>query len=381
MTTIFRKTIDEIRREAIRGLEDGGKITNLSSTSVARQLVDIGFTQLSNFYDALEFHARMSQLSTSAGAFLDIIGESRGVARNDALVGSANTQDRAVRFYSKDGTTALTSLLPSSVVPVNTLISSSDSTVSYQVTREVSVDSIQTDVYVPVVATEAGTSFNVGPNVLVLHDLGISTVGVTNDIPISNGLDIEDDASYRFRISRSLDSAAGATEEAIRAAIFGFPDVSEVILTPFNEGLGSFEILLIPVGNSIASDTVEAIRAFVSRVAAFGTTVSVRTPTTVGIELAVQLEFVPKATPVERSQIKSQVRANVLDYIGSIPVGGAFIINEFIQRVMDTSEQIRDMKLLVFRFDKEPSVRRNYQLQSDELLVPQPDSLNAIQVV
>lgn len=381
MPRVFTKTIEQMRSEAIEALQDGGKITNVSPTSVARQLVDVGIETLSTFFDAVEFHNRMSQLSTATGIFLDLIGQSRGLVRSEAVPASVSTEDRAIRFFSKDGSTPLKDLLLTGVIPINSLVTSADSEIVFTVLRTVGVDDEQTEVYVPAVSAEVGADFNVGVNTLVAHDLGVGTVGVTNDITITSGADSETDSNYRFRISRAIDLAAGATQDAVRLAAFAFPGVAEVILRPFPNGVGSFEVLVVPIANELPAGLLQSIEAVVRNSAAFGTAVTVRLPDRLEVELTVQIDFQPATTPNQRVQLRAQVKNNVLLYIGSIPLGGEFVVNELVQRVMETSDLIRDMRVLVYRFRGEPYPTKNIRGEEDELFVPSASVSEAVRVV
>jgi len=378
---IFDRSVQDLRSDAILALEEGGKITNFSTTSVARQLLDTFFDQLSEFYETIEFHNRMTQLSTSSGLFLDLIGESRGISRSTANRAVVTSADRNIRFYSKDGTTPLYTLLTSGQIPENTLIQNSDLSVSYLVSRTITVNQVQTQVYVPAVAVESGEAQNVGAGTLILHDLAIADVAVVNDQSISSGFDDESDDNYRFRISRALDEAAGATEEAIRSAVLTFPDVVDVRFRNFSDGVGSYEVLLVPRGNEIGADIISAVDAVLNTISAFGVLTSVRVPDPVPVELVIQLTFRNEAGSAERIRIKEQARLAIIGYLNELSLADPFIMNELIQRVMDTNNLILDMKIMIYRFNNEPRILGNVFIEDDEILIPSQDVASPIQVI
>ena len=378
MPEFFDVTIEKLRSKAIENLVSGGKITNASDGSLSRQLIDVGIEELYKFYSLLNFYVNMSRLNTAVGSYLDYIGESRGVARLEATRAVVSREDKLIKFYSTDGVTPLYSLLTLGKVPKNTTISSSDGSVSYTVTEDVFVDQTQTEVYVPAESSGTGSSQNVGKGVLTSHDLGISTVSVTNTDAINFASDAESDENYRFRILSSLHSRAGATPDAIVNAIRALPGVADVIIRPFIDGIGSFKVFLIPVGNSVSSQTILQAENLLSSITALGVSASVLTPIPLPVEITVQLELSSRAN---EKDIKNEVRKRILDYLAAIPIGGTFIYNELVQQVMDASDSIVDMKVLLYRFREEPFTLRNIPALEDEMFVPNNNVSNPIQVI
>lgn len=381
MPASFRKSLDDLRAQAKRHLEQSGKVTNVTEGGVARSLLDIGALQISETYDALDFMTAMARLSTAAGVYLDLIGQSRGVTRGSAQTAIVTREDEAIKFYSADGKTPLKTLLPSGKVASGTLVKSSDGKVSYSVSEDVFADDVQTELFVPAVSSETGADQNVGKGVLVTHTLGVGDVSVTNVEEIATGQDTETDANYRFRISRALAKAAGATEDAVRLAAFSFPGVASVTVRPFAHGVGTLEVLVVPVGNRFPRDTLLGIEAAVKRAAGAGTRVIVRAPTELPVQLTIQLDFRREARAADRSRIREEVRQAVLRYLGDLKVGGQFILNELTQRVLDVSEEILDYKLLLYRFREENHVLRNVQAEADEIFVPDPSVQNPVRIL
>lgn len=381
MPASMRKSLDDLRAQAKKQLEASGKVTNLEEGGVARSLLDIAALQISEAWDALDFQTAMARLSTAAGVFLDLIGQSRGVSRGSAQTALVTREDEALKFYSVNGKTPLKTLLSGGKVASGTLVKSTDGKVSYQVTADVFPDDVQTEVFVPAVSSSTGTSQNVGKGVLVTHNLGTGDVAVVNTEAIASAQDTESDANYRYRISRALAQASGATEDAIRLAAFSFPGVASVTLRPFSDGVGTIEVLCVPVGNRFPADTLRGIEAAVKRAAPAGTRVRVKAPEELPVQLTIQLEFRREVRAADRSRVREQARQAILLYLGEIRVGGQFVLNELTQRVMDVSDEILDHKVLLFRFRKENLVLRNVQAEADEMFSPFAGVENPIQVI
>jgi uncharacterized phage protein gp47/JayE len=251
----------------------------------------------------------------------------------------------------------------------------------YTVGEDVYPDDVQTTLFVPATSQEVGAGHNVGVGVLINHDLGVGGVTVTNEQAIQTGQDIESDTNYRFRISRALAQAAGATEDAIRLAALSFLGVADVQVNPFVDGVGTFEVVVTPIGNSLPTGTLRSIEAAVRRKAAFGSRVRVRAPEPVPVRITVQLVFVKDARDSEKASVRAAVRIAILNYLAEIAVGGVLVVTELTQRVMDVSEKIFDSRVLLFRINNENQVLRNYQLERDELFVPDTSIQEAIVVL
>lgn len=379
--TAPRKSYDQLRSEARRALETGGVITNLNDGGVARQILDIGALQIADLYDAQSFQALQGRLSTASGVYLDLIGQSRGLTRGSETVAIVSQEDEIIQFFSIDGKAPIRNLLPGAKVASGTLVTSLTGDIEYEVSADVYPDDVQTEIFVPAVSLETGTAQNIGKGVLVSHNLGVTEVGVVNVEAIATGQDTESDSNYRFRISRALSQAAGATEDAIRIAAFSFPGVSSVTIRPFSDGVGTLEVLIVPVGNRISPEVLRAIEARVRRSVAAGTRLRVATPATLPVRLTIELSFRSEVSSVQRARSRDLARQAILAYLAELPIGGVFVVNELIQRVMGSSDNILDMRVLLYNFRHENQALRNVRAEADELFAPDPEAQNAIRVL
>ena len=290
MPLTFRKSVEELKSQARTRLQAGGVITNLAEGGVAKQLLDITALQIAELYDALDFQVIMSRLTSASGIFLDMLGQSRGLSRGSAAAAVVSRDDSVIKFFTLTGQ-PIKPLLPGAKVSEGTLIYSTGSTISYQVSADAYPNDVQTEIFVSAISVGTGATQNVGVGVLSSHDLGVGDIGVTNVEAIATAQDTESDANYRFRISRALAKAAGATEDAIRLAAFSVPGVASVTIRPFSDGIGTLEVLVVPVGNKFPTDTLRAIEALVRRTVAAGTRVRVKAPESLATQLTIQLEF------------------------------------------------------------------------------------------
>jgi len=71
-----------------------------------------------------------------------------------------------------------------------------------------------------------------------------------------------------------------------------------------------------------------------------------------------------------KNAIADRVQTAVLNYIGNVPMGGELIINQLRSSVLLVSRDIVDMSILELCIDGRSFSIRNYQLEPDELFVP-----------
>jgi len=377
---LLRRSKDQMLTDSLDQLLATGNITHIASGGVARSLVDIGVDRVSELMDALEFNLNQSRLSRASGYFLDIIGESRGIRRGGSSRGTIDAAERSLRFYTPNGT-ALATHLPSKTIPVDTVVRNASGTITFSLSDNALFSDTDTEIFASAISSGTGTSQNIGKGLLSTHSLGVGTIAVTNVFPVSNASDSEDDDSYRFRLTRSIFSAASANKEALRVAAFGAGDVSDVQIRPLIQGAGTFEIFLIPRGNKVSRATIRQVQFLVDLVAPMGSLAIVRSPTSLPVEISIELIFTQETPEGEKGTVKRGARQALLDYLSVIPVGGLFVYNEMVQRVMDVSTRILDMRTICYSFRREPQVLGNIRAYDDESFVPDEEMANPIKVM
>lgn len=363
---LLQKTTDQIISESVRSLQERGVVTNLNTGGIARALVEVVGGKIGELYDTMAINMAMKYPSTAVGVYLDLIGESMGISRLPASKPFVNSADRVIRFYVRSG--RLASYIPSKTIPINTRITSADQSITFIVTTPAYFDDIDTEVFVSAEATTVGTAVNVGMGVLNTQTLA-SNVFVENTTAISNGRDVEGDESYRFRIMNGYLALQQANPTAIRLAVMSLPDVADVRIREYAQGVGTCEILIVPTTSTLSTTTINRANRALDLVRAMGTRVVIREPDYVPLEINVQLKFKAGTTPQQQASIRASVKQNILNYIDSITIGGTFVINELRQVVMQTDDNIFDMGILCFAVNRRPQIPTNYTLDDDQLFV------------
>jgi hypothetical protein len=261
----MRKTKDEMLEDVLTRLRVQGGITETSPGSIARMFAEVMLEEFSPFYDELDLVTSMSFVSTSTGAYLDLVGELLNCVR-------------------------------------------------------------QAD---------------------------------------------ESDDNFRARISNQVSVQQTANLISLRLKALQIDGVADAQFKRFTRGTGSFTCYVIPQVYPITNDLLIRVENVLDEAAAYGMNVEVKTSDYKPVDITLNLIFHSKSTSLERQHIRNKVVQNVGAYMKQLNMGSPIIINEIVQRVMETSDQILDMefKQLVvgekeyFVKNIEPSLEERYFLR------------------
>lgn len=381
---VTKKSFSDMVNDSIRYLLKNTDITYFSDGSIAKALVEATNLEISRLQEFINTIFQNSFLSTASGIYLDMWGETLGLPRIKDRRASAQAQDGAVRFYVNSGT--LGSRLPHptnaglGLVREGTIISNNSNSIEFSVIEDTTFPINAKSVYVPIVASGTGSSFNVGVNQLTTHNLNISEIKVTNDIAITGGKDIESDEEYRYRLSKAMTSRYGSNLAAIEVAAVSNPNISRAEILQYSRGAGTFDVLLIPQGNRVTQSAKENTRRAIEQVAAYGISFDIREPEYVPIKITIQLVYQSTVTEAEKISLRNEVQSNILQYISSIPLGGELVINQ-LRATCLLNSRIKDIKIVELYIDCKPRTLRNVKLSEDELFIPDESTSDPIEVI
>ena len=381
---IRQRKFDDQVAEAINYLATNTPITYLEQGSIARGFVDATMLEINRLQDFVSVNYENSFLSTAQGPFLDLFGESYGVARQVATRARVYKEDQAIRFYVRSGVLGTKVPNPNDsskgLIPKGTTIINSSGNIQFVVTEGVSFPVNSKQVHVPAQATTAGTDGNVGANQLTVHSLPNAEIYVTNDTPITNGTDLESDDQYRFRLAKAFTTRFSSNETAVTVAASTIPGVSRIELVPYARGSGTFDVLVIPQRNKLAKAVKDAAMRSIESVSAYGISPKIREPEYVPFVVAVRLRFAAGTAEGEKEVARQLAQTGILNYIGTIPLGGELVINQLRSAIINSSASIVDLTILELCIDGRQRGVRNYTLAEDELFVPS-DTEEAVVIV
>lgn len=372
-------------RDALTYLIRNTDITYLSEGSIARAMVEATSLEVSRLQDFILSQVDKAFLSTSSGLYLDLFGEMLGLPRYRDRVAVVEADDKAIRFYVTSGT--LGSRLQSAsnpslaVIPARTTIQNSSGSVVYTTINDTIFPASAKQVYVAATAETPGAAYNVGANQLVIHSLGNSEILVTNDTSITVGADIEPDSEYRFRLSKAMTARYGSNSTAVQLAAISQPGISRVELLQYSRGAGTFDVLLVPQGNRVTRAVLDNTRRAVEQVTAFGVSPRVIEPEYLPFKIAIQLSYKEGTQSGQKLAARNSAQSAILTYLSSIPLGGEVVINQIRSAVLTANSNIRDLQIIELCIDGQPRVIRNIKLRKDEIVLPDPNAKDPIEVI
>jgi uncharacterized phage protein gp47/JayE len=380
------KSVSELNQRAFDYVlrNTDGKISLLTPGSTARALIETNNQTIDELNQSLSLYQAMAYLSTATGVYLDLIGELLGLTRRQARAATIASEDRAIRFYVPNG--LLRDFLPHpsdltlGLIPSGTTVSSADGSVVYIVDSDVTFPRAATEVFVPATASITGTSVNVGSFTLRRHSLGTTSVLVTNPVSITTGRDTESDEEFRARIRARVRTTEGANETAVRLAVLSAPGIADVRLIPYKRGAGSFDALLIPIGNRITKEALEIAARNVSQVVAFGIHWRLREPKYVRVSMIISLSYAGILAG-EQAAVRNNVERIVLRHLGQIKIGGELVLNQLGSDILELEPRVKDYTIESLCINGRPQVLHNYSLNSDELFLSDEGLTDPIRVI
>jgi hypothetical protein len=160
---------------------------------------------------------------------------------------------------------------------------------------------------------------------------------------VTTGTDTQTDEEYRYILSKAVTAAEAANETAVRLAALSISGVSDVLIVPYIEGVGTFGIIVIGTTPIVSTDVLNNVTIAVNTVKALGEYTTISHPRYIGFEINAHLIFRSTTDAVTKQSVTDLVQSNIYNYIDNIPMGNEFVRNEVIQVTMDTSTEILDI--------------------------------------
>jgi hypothetical protein len=179
------------------------------------------------------------------------------------------------------------------------------------------------------------------------------------------------DDMYRYELTQVVPAMATANYAALRLALLTIQGVKDVIGKEYTHGTGSFSFILIPQYGFDEQEIVSKMQEAINNVKAFGVRPNIILPTSVPVDLTIQLIFHETTSDPQKSNIRFETQNKIRDYIGAHEMGQGIIYNDLVQQIMDVNEKIVDFEILKFYMNNEPVLLTNQSILEDERLIPQ----------
>ena len=371
--TIVRRQMQRAQELNLPGTAQGQSLRNMA---------EIAAEEFQSAHNRLVNAMANSCGTTASGPYLDMLAESNfGLYRTMPISAETTAVDRNMKFYAETG--SLSDFLPATdgrpYISTNTTITDGNGN-DYKVSSDTYVSVGVADAYVGIEAIIPGSSRNVPPNVLTQHNLD-QRIKCTNKYDVSNGQDMESDDNFRYRYMQAHLAQQGNNEAAINSAIAKVPGISQFFVTQNFNGPGTTEILLVPAGNRLSPGVKSQVEFMVRATQPTGV-VTVREPNY--IEFEVQARVTRQAS---RNDTSSFIRRNtvdiIMDYLGSVPIGGSINTGTMINTILSNLAQygVSDVSFICFLLDQHAVKPGLIKLAKRDLLVPSPYVTDPVKVV
>lgn len=370
MAIYARKRRADILRDALWQLEKQTPIKAVSPGSVARAFTEAISEQLGDMYDALEFNLAQSVLTTSSGSALDMIGRMYGMNRKTLSdFATIDAQTGAFYFYI-DNTYPYDITIPSGTRIYTSVDSFIGRQIRYVTVSDVTIYAGRTRVYAAIKPESIEGVFPVPVDSLVAHD-AVSPAGTiircNNPKPISPQPGFENDDNFRLRISKEIRVASAGTVDAVRFAGLAVAGVRDIRIRQAPYGMGTFEAMIVPEEDVIATTTLAAAKVAMDSVRPVGVRMIMTQPKAVGTDFTATILL--SSGSVDANMVSAATNA-VRRYLNSLLPGETLIYNKLIQEIMDVSTRIRDVQVTKFAPNGVESVRRNFTPKDNEQVIP-----------
>jgi uncharacterized phage protein gp47/JayE len=267
-------------------------------------------------YVLVEVLKSMFPVTCEESYILDFHSEERGIVRRESVNASG--------YVSVTGK-------PGLIIPLgygfSTDADDDGNTIDFVSTEEVTIDSLG-NAKIPIEATEGGSESNVGANVVVLHtgdetgELLEDITSVSNDNPITGGLDEESDDTLRERIvtyDRSQSNSFIGNPSDYKRWAMSVAGVGAVTVISAEDTSGTVKIVILdqngdPASKSIQDDVYDYIMSPYdkdSRLAPINAVLSIVTPVTLKINISAKVYL----KGIELKDVESTFRNKVQEYL------------------------------------------------------------------
>jgi len=345
---LFGKNLQEITTQSLEDLSQFTNITRLGVGGKARALLDAVSKRLEEAYDTFDVNLARAFLSSAPGQYLDLIGELLGEPRLPAVASSISDDLQSFKFYVASGTFGSINGGSDIQISRGTIVSTeaNDSGTLFRLASDVTLSSGSNAAWATVESTIPGEGGNVGSNTLKYHgfngytDYLNSTLLCTNIHQIGNGRSFEQDANYRYRLSKKVLSAEAGNEIAVRLAALSVAGVADIVTIKYYRGIGSFGIIIKAVTPTVSQDLIDAVMERVIKAESYGALAYVRGPREIGLTLKLNIYYDQALTEDDYATIENSLEEVIQTSVNSLDISEAFYLGRLIASLFTVNTHI-----------------------------------------
>lgn len=367
----------QILSSALQKVTSTTNISNISPGSVARALIEIITSELSDFYGILDFNTQQNVISQASGSSLDLIGALYNTIRKN--ITDLAIIDRSLgSFYFYIDSPYFRDI----TIPNGTNIFTDNTTFigqqfSYQSVGDVIIAAGHLKSWASIRPNFSNAPFTAGINTLTLIDpnypqpTGV-VVKCTNPKAIQAQATTETDEDYRTRITAAVRTASGGTVQAMRMAALNVSGVRDVTIRNVPYGLGSVEVLVVTDDNVTNSPVINTVATLLDNVRPAGVRMWISQPMLIPVDVTANLVLnnnLP-STSLTVSSVIQRTQNAITRFLNAPLVATPLIYNQLIQAILDSSDIIVDVIILSYAVDGVQVLRKNYTPESNQQLIP-----------
>jgi hypothetical protein len=338
-TAVYQLDIlNALAATGIRQLAPGGKARAFAD-AVADKLAELDRRSFSNLNDAL--------LPYATGDSLDFLGEIFGIYRIPAQDVKIDADSGNFVFWVRNGTFGDINSGSDIVVPAGIRITTAATTGPvYVVAEETMLPATASRQSAAVTSLSPGVLGNTAAAVCTRHnftgytDSASGSLLVTNTYGVTGGREVEDDESFRYRISLKMKAKPAVNEAALRYELLQLPGVQDIYFEP---KAGSFYVYLYSVAPVVSPQLIASAQQIIDQYAAYPILGTVLQPDLVGISLHTTITLIPGTLPAEKLIVADLARTAAEDYINNLRIGETLTINEIADRIRNADNRISDV--------------------------------------
>lgn len=345
---------DFITEQTLEQLAQRTNINFLSPGSKVRLTLDIINDKLGIQADQFDINTGQSFIRNASGVLLDFIGEIFGVPRYVSRKSEISKEEKNFYFYTLENNFGDINLNQDVIIPAGTvrIYNTDDSTIqkiTYINTTQIVLPAGEQRVYFSAESEGFGAEYNAGANSLSRHnfkgyaDSVNQSLLVTNSAAITYGENEESDENYRFRIQQQAIAGEAANFSAIRLALLGTPGISDVVRIKYPRGIGTADWLIKAVTPDVPQRLIDIAQEAISETQAEGLENLAKSPVIIGLQLIFSLTYRTQLEDNIKTQIKAEVRKNIINYVNNLGIGEKLIIDQLKKIILNSDNRIESI--------------------------------------
>ena len=349
---LFAKSFQELTEESIKDLSLNTNITRLSAGGLARSILESVNRRVASAYDSFDLNLARAFVSSAQGKFLELIGSMLGVQRITPTASRADNDSQIIKFYVSSGTFGdINNGNDIGPIPQGTLLATEpyNAGITYRTLEEYVLPKDQSTFWISAEATLPGELYRVGSGSLIYHNFTSYTDNINESLlssnvhPIANGLNVESDTNYRFRIINRVLEAEAANMTAIRLACLTTPGVADIVMLPKYRGIGTTGILIKSTIPIITQSLIDEVTAATYNVQAIGDILYIKGPKEIGVSMKTTIYYSQRMSSDELTDIEEMIKQSIIEYVNALDIGESFFIDRMVSELFAIDSRIMNI--------------------------------------